>query len=201
MPGRRHTQRAKKGERRAQLLEHARQLIATKGYGAVAPQQITEAAGTTPAVFARNFADMPDVAAGIVTEMHKRLIANASDREGPSESLHDLNALVERFQAEMKLPASPVHVVHLLLAEPAPDLRADLQTAFEPIAAGLAEQIRAGQQEGVFRRTLDPQHAAWELLRALFGQALFRDIEPAADRDNPQLTLDCLLHGLLKTDV
>ncbi|MFL5342597.1 MAG: TetR/AcrR family transcriptional regulator, partial [Gemmataceae bacterium] len=62
MPQRRTSKRAKKGERRQQLLDQARELFARHGYAAVTPEQIAQAAGTTPAVFARNFADMPAVA-------------------------------------------------------------------------------------------------------------------------------------------
>ncbi|MFL5342018.1 MAG: hypothetical protein ACJ8F7_17870, partial [Gemmataceae bacterium] len=109
-------------------------------------------------------------------------------------------ALVESFLAEMNQHTSLVRVVYHLLAEGPDEVRAVLPEAFEPSIAALAELIRAGQQEGVFRRSLDPQRAAWELLRSLFSLPLFQGIEPAVEGD-ALAGFDLLLHGLLKTDV
>jgi hypothetical protein len=64
--------------------------------------------------------------------------------------------------------------------------------------------VQAGQLAGVFRRSLDAQVAAWELLQAVLGYALIgpRDATPAGrDGDGTPPALDSLLHGLLKVDV
>ncbi len=200
MPQRRKSRRAGKGERRRQLLDRARELFARHGYAAVTPAQIAEAAGTTPAVFARNFAGMPAVAAGLVADMHAWLFADPTVAYPANESLGKLHALVELFLAEMKQPSSLVRVVYRMLAEAPDEVRAVLPEAFEPSIAALGELIRAGQQEGVFRRPLDPQQAAWELLRSLFSLPLFQEVEPAGEGD-ALAGFDLLLHGLLKTDV
>ena len=201
MPERETSNRPKKGERRRQLLDHARTLFARHGYAAVTAEQIAAAAGTTPAVFARNFSALPAVATALVADMHAWMFADPTVAYPANEALGKLHALVESFQADMKHATSLVRVVYRLLVEAPADVQAVLPAAFEPSVAALAELIRAGQQEGVFRRTLDPQRAAWELLRAPFSLPLFQGVEPAAAADNPLAGIDCLLHGLLKTDV
>ena len=70
----------------------------------------------------------------------------------------------------------------------------------EALLAGI---ITEGQQSGVFRRSLDPRVGAWEIMQTTLG---FRLTEPLGvplygESDYPARAVDCLLHGLLKTDV
>jgi hypothetical protein len=67
----------------------------------------------------------------------------------------------------------------------------------------LAQVIDEGQQSGVFRRSLDPRVGAWELIRTALGYTLTLPlgIPLYAEPDYLARALECLLHGLLKTDV
>jgi hypothetical protein len=67
----------------------------------------------------------------------------------------------------------------------------------------LADIIRAGQQTGVFRRSLDPRVGAWELIRSGLGYTLTLPlgIPLYQEPDYIAHAVECLLHGLLKTDI
>ena len=67
----------------------------------------------------------------------------------------------------------------------------------------LSSIISEGQQAGVFRRSLDPRIGAWELIRGALGYTLILplDIPLFAEPDHLPRAIDCMLQGLLKTDV
>ena len=91
------------------------------------------------------------------------------------------------------------------LAEAAdPELTEAIGAGLGRTADALVGLIREGQRAGMVRRGVDPTRAAWEWVRWLFGGLLLKptDAGPApADDDLPPQPADCLLHGLLKTDV
>lgn len=185
-------------ERRRRLLDHGCALLVRQGYTATSFEQIAAAAGLTPSSAGRAFADLPAILQAVIDEFHERLF----DHPPQSHALGQLQALVESFQADAGTTNSPTRVLLTLFAERAADARKTAAQALIPTAESLAELIRSGQHEGVFRRTLDPQQAAWELLRAMFGQALLKGVEPPSPVDPEHLSgFDVLLHGLLKTDI
>src|SRR4029078_12795319 len=83
-----------------------------------------------------------------------------------------------------------------------PDSRAELHAMLLECTEPLVQLLHPGQHAGVFRRSLDAQVAAWELLQGVLGYALIgpRDV-PAAGAGEPAAAFDSLLHGLLKVDV
>ncbi len=200
MPAKRRSTRAKKPSRRQQLLEHARALIARQGFAATNLEQIAEAAGVKPSIVTRSFKDKPGLVFAVAREFGDRLIANPTDM---AESLAKLNGIVEAIRKDLRQPASPSRVLLRMLAEAPDKVVPAIDDALEPGFSNLATLIQAGQAEGVFRRTLDPRHTAWELLRSLFGLALLDGLEPApiTDPDHPPTALECMFQGLLKTDV
>lgn len=175
-------------------------MFARQGYAATTLEQIAEAAGIKPSMLARSFKNKTAVVRGIAEEFAERVLAISADLPEPTAKL---NVFVETFRKEMRLPASPSRVLLQLLAEAPAEIIPDVIEALEPGLTNLAGLIQSGQLEGVFRRSLDPRHTAWELLRSLFGLALLDGLEPAplTDPDHPPVALECLLQGLLKTDV
>lgn len=200
MPDRRPTTRAKKGERRRQWLEQAFALFVRQGYAATTLDQIAGAAAVKPSVLARSFKTKASLVRGVAEAFGERVLAIPQDVPEP---MAKLNVFVESFRREMRLPASPGRVLLRLLAEAPAEVVPAINDALEPGLTNLAGLIQTGQQAGVFRRSLEPRHTAWELLRSLFGLALLDGLEPAplTDPDHPPAALECLLQGLLKTDV
>lgn len=193
--------RAAKGERRRRILEVARPLFAANGFLGVTPQLLAETVGLKPSVLARVFPEIASVLAGIAAELSESLFPATETVEHSDEPLHKLNSLFERFRKEAKAKASPVRVALRVLGEPG--AAEAMRDGLTETAARVADLVRDGQQKGVFRRSLDAQGASWELLRTMFGRALLEPVlpQPVGEEEHPAAEIDCLLHGLLKTDV
>ena len=114
-----------------------------------------------------------------------------------------LQALLDGYTAAARKPTVGFQVLLRALVEiDDADRRAELTAVLLECTEPLVRLLQAGQQAGVFRRSLDAQVAAWELLQSVLGYALTgpRDAAPAGEGE-PVPPFDTLLHGLLKTDV
>jgi AcrR family transcriptional regulator len=195
--------RVTKAERRRQILAAARPLFRTRGFAGITLEAVAESAGVKLASVQKHFPTTADLFAGLYADFHAA--AFPAELTGPgADSLQFWLGLPERFDKVAKTYRDVVALVLRGLAE-AGD--ADLTTAIGNSLGRTAEElvglIRKGQAAGVVRRTIDPTRAAWEWVRWLFGGLLLKptDAEPAPDDDLPPQPADCLLHGLLKTDV
>ncbi len=190
-------------ERRRQILAAARSLFRSRGYDQTTPEAVAEAAGVKVVTVTKHFPTKPDLFAGLYEELHAA--AFTEPEEGPgADALPFWLALPARFEKAAKTYRDVVGLVLNGLAEASdPDLTAAIGAGLSRTADALVELIRAGQRAGVVRRSIDPARAAWEWVRWLFGGLLLKptDAEPAPDDDLPPQPADCLLHGLLKTDV
>lgn len=191
----------RKGERKRQLLARARVLLTAEGLSAVTPERLAVAAEVTPGVVGRYFDSRPALLRAVLADVLPTLLpaAGASD-DDPQGRLH---RLLESYFAAARGEPEGLRVVLRALVEAADDeTRAQLRDGLQAAAGPLAALIRDGQQAGVFRRSLDAEAAAGELLRALLGYALVGPLDlPPPAADNPTQPVECLLHGLLKTDV
>jgi AcrR family transcriptional regulator len=195
--------RLKKSERRQLVIEHARELFARQGYAATTMSQLAESSGLTPSALSKLFADRAAVLCGLVEEFQSGLATIWDSVPADVDWAEKLQALLRTFRTGIRSQAGPVRVLLKLLAEGDSEARVAMAEAFAPTIQAMAELVRGGQGAGVFRRTLDAEQAAWEILRALFGLALLDRVEPVSptDPDHPSFGIECLLHGLLKTDV
>src|SRR5262245_11721875 len=67
--GQKASPRLKKGERRRQLMAHARQLFASLGYPETTIEKVAEAAGVSPSVVTRHFPARLALLQGLVDEL------------------------------------------------------------------------------------------------------------------------------------
>jgi AcrR family transcriptional regulator len=189
----------RKGERKKQLLAHAKALIAAGGFGAVTPERLAEAAGITPARLARHFPDTASLVRGVLDDLRVGTLpkpdSTAADPAG------QLQALLENYLEAVRKPSVGFKVLLRALVElNHADSRAELTAVLLENTEPLVQLLQAGQHSGVFRR-LDAQVAAWELLQTMLGYALTGPRDMPADQADSALPFDTLLHGLLKTDV
>src|SRR4051794_18622932 len=196
----------RKGERKRQLLAHARALLTADGLSAVTPERVAVAAGVTPGVVGRYFDGPPALLRAVLADVLPKLLPvpeSAAEGEAGDDPQGRLQRLLEAYFAAARGEPEGLRVVLRALVEAADDeTRTQLRDGFQAAAAPLAELIRGGQQAGVFRRSLDADAAAGELLRALLGYALVAPLDlPPPAADNPAQPVEYLLHGLLKTDV
>lgn len=190
-------------ERRRQILVAARGLFRTRGYAETSPEAVAEAAGVKPSSVQKHFPAKTDLFAGLYAEFHAA--AFTPPEAGPgADAMPFWLGLPTRFDKVAKAYRDVVGLVLRGLAEATdPDLTVAIGAGLGRTAEALVGLIRTGQAAGVVRRSIDPTRAAWEWVRWLFGGLLLKpaDAEPAPDDDLPPQPADCLLHGLLKTDV
>jgi AcrR family transcriptional regulator len=199
----------RKGERKRQVLAQAKALIAAQGFRATTLGQLAEAAGNTPGRLGRYFASHADLVRAVVNDLRSDTFpppapeSDAADAPEPPDPAAQLQALLDRYLAAARQPTVGFRVLLRALVElDDPDVRAELHAVLLESTEPLVRLLQTGQQAGVFRRFLDAQVAAWELLQAVLGYALIgpRDVPAGGDAEPPP-PLDSLLHGLLKVDV
>jgi AcrR family transcriptional regulator len=199
------TTRLTKGERKRQLVAHAKQLFVTLGYHATTTEKIAAAAGVTEPVLYRHF----DSKKALFREVLEEVRAATLDRwNAETASLTDplarLHAIADMYLGSTREHALEFRVMHRALVEIDDEETVALLRAFYlDSEALLARIIAEGQQSGVFRRSLDPRIGAWELIRTALGYTLTLPlgIPLLAEPDYLPRAIDCLLHCLLKTDV
>jgi AcrR family transcriptional regulator len=189
----------RKGERKRQLLTAAKALIAAHGFAAATPERLAEEAGVTAALVARYFADRGALIHAVLDALRSETFPTPDVL--PPDPAGQLQALLDAYVTAAREPSVGFRVllrglVELTDADHRAELTAHLLEWTEP----LIRLFQAGQQSGVFRRSLDAQVAAWELVQAVLGYALTGPRDVPADGE-PAPPFDALLHGLLKTDV
>ncbi len=192
--------RMRKGERKRQLLAQAKALVADEGFAAATPDRLAAAAGVTPGRLARYFPDGPALVRAVLADLRSDTFPTPNPTA--PDPAGQLQALLDAYLAAARGPAVGFRVLLRALVElDDADHRAELHAVLLECTEPLVRLLQAGQRAGVFRRSLDAQVAAWELLQAVLGYALIgpRDVPAAADEPDPPF--DALLHGLLKTDV
>jgi AcrR family transcriptional regulator len=196
----------RKGERKRQLLAATKALIAADGFAAATPERVAEAAGVTPALVARYFADREALLHAVLGDLRAGTFPTAAEDPAapgtpPPDPVGQLQALLDGYLAAAREPSVGFRVLLRGLVELTDaDRRAELTAVLLEWTEPLVRLFQAGQQAGVFRRSLDAQVAAWELVQAVLGYALTGPRDVPAEGE-PMPPFDALLHGLLKTDV
>ena len=197
--------RMRKADRKRQLLEHAKQLFVTLGYQNTTTEKIARAAGVSEPVLYRHFESKKALFLEVLQEIREatlnRWYAETADLTDPLAKLHKISDL---YLGTTREHALEFHIMHRTLIDTNDEeIAAFLRSFYLDSEALLAEVISAGQQAGVFRRSLDPRVGAWELIRTALGYTLTLPlgIPLYQEPDYIPRAIDCLLQCLLKTDV
>jgi AcrR family transcriptional regulator len=194
----------RKGERKRQVLARARALVAEQGFPATTLDHLAKAAGLTPAQIHRYFPTHAALVQAVVNDLRADTFPPPEPlANGTPDAAAQLQAWLDRSIAAAREPTVGFRVLFRALVElDDADSRAELHAMLLECSEPLVQLLHAGQHAGVFRRALDAQVAAWELLQAVLGYALIgpRDI-PSVEAGEPASPFDGLLHGLLKVDV
>jgi AcrR family transcriptional regulator len=192
----------RKGERKRHLLAEARALVAAEGFAAVTPERLAKAAGVTPGRLARHFADGVAIIRGVIDGLRAETFPTLDPDSAPSDPAGRLQALLDTWLTAAREPSVGFRVLLRGLVEPTDaDRRAELTGVLLESTEPLVRLLHEGQQAGVFRRSLDPQVAAWEIVQAVLGYALIGPRDVPSTEGEPPPALETLLQGLLKTDV
>jgi TetR/AcrR family transcriptional regulator len=197
--------RLTRGERKRQLLTHAKQLFATLGYHATTTEKIAAAAGVTEPILYRHFDSKKALFMEVLEEVRSATLRRwHAETAGVSDPLAKLHAIADSYLGTTRRHAVEFRTLHRALVETDDEeVVALLRSFYLDSEVLLARVIAEGQQSGVFRRSLDPRVGAWELIRTALGYTLTLPLGvPLYDEpDYLPRAIDCLLHCLLKTDV
>jgi AcrR family transcriptional regulator len=197
--------RMRKSERRRQLMSAAIQKFATAGYAGTSTVQIAEAAGVSEALFARYFDSKAALLVAILAEVRTASVDRwRSEIAALGDPLAQLHAVAGFFLKVVGDYSLTFELIHRLLLDGADDAVMQMLRAFYlDLEALLAGIIAQGQQSGVFRRSLDPRVAAWQMIDTAVGYKMTQPLNAPvfAEPDYVPRAIDCLLDCLLKTDV
>jgi AcrR family transcriptional regulator len=193
----------RKGERKRQLLAQAKQLFVTLGYPGTTIEQVAAAAGVKTSILLRHFDSKLALLREVIEEMREATLRRwQTETASLTDPLARLHAIIDLYLSSTGVHAVEWRIVHRALLETEESWPL-LRSFYLESEALLAALIVEGQQSGVFRRSLDPRVAAWELIRTALSYTLTLPLglPVYAEPDYVPRAIDCLLHGLLKTDV
>lgn len=195
----------RKAERKRQLLAHAKQLFVTLGYQNTTTEKIAGAAGVTEPVLYRHFESKKALFLEVLKEIREATLHRwRNDSALKTDPLSQLHAIVDMYLGSTRERALEFRIMHRTLVEiDDEEIVASLRSFYLDSEALLADIIRAGQQAGVFRLSLDPRVAAWELIRGALAYTLTLPLGIPLYQEPDYLprAIECMLHCLLKTDV
>jgi AcrR family transcriptional regulator len=207
-PQRRRTEgatRLRKGERRRQLLAHAKHLFVSLGYHATTTEKIATAAGVSEPVLYRHFDSKKALFLEVLAEVRaatlERWNAETSHLSDPLAKLHAISEIYLGTTREHALEFSVMH--RALLETDDHEVLEMIRGFYLESEQLLATVIAEGQQTGVFRRSLDPRVGAWELIRTALGYTLTLPLHLPIYEEPDYLAraIECMLNCLVKTDV
>jgi AcrR family transcriptional regulator len=195
----------RKAERKRQLLAHAKQLFVTFGYHDTTTEKIARAAGVSEPVLYRHFESKKALFLEVLLEIRQATLERwHAETAHLTDPLAKLHAIADLYLGSTREHALEFRIMHRTLIETDDEeIAASLRAFYLDSEALLAEVISAGQQAGVFRRSLDPRVGAWELIRTALGYTLTMPLRIPLYEEPDYLSraIDCLLHCLEKTDV
>src|SRR5438132_1613817 len=197
--------RMRKADRKRQLLAHAKQLFVTHGYQDTTTEKIAGAAGVSEPVLYRHFPSKKALFLEVLHEIRQATLERwHAETAGLTDPLAKLHAIADMYLGSTREHALELRIMHRTLVETDDEeIVAFLRSFYLDSEMLLAQVISAGQQAGVFRRSLDPRVGAWELIRTALGYTLTLPlgIPLYEEPDYLPRAIECLLHCLLKTDV
>jgi AcrR family transcriptional regulator len=197
--------RMRKAERKRQLLAHAKQLFLTYGYHATTTEKIARTAGVSEPVLYRHFDSKKALFLEVLQEIRQATLERwHAETATLTDPLAKLHAIADMYLGSTREHALEFRIMHRTLIETDDEeIAASLRSFYLDSESLLAQVICAGQQTGVFRRSLDPRVGAWELIRTALGYTLTMPLRIPLyeEADYIPRAIECLLHCLEKTDV
>jgi len=166
--------RLKAAQRRVQLIEVATKLFARSGFDATTTAAIADAAGVTEPILYRHFKSKQEMFVAIVRDVsdatinHWRHIISAV-----SDPPEQLRMICDEMPAHMKRFANEYHVLHGALSTSRDKkVVAVMREHYDQIEKFFMDIIIEGQKIGGFRRDINAQSAAWQLITTGIGYAM-----------------------------
>ncbi|MCS6852261.1 MAG: TetR/AcrR family transcriptional regulator [Gemmataceae bacterium] len=197
--------RLRSQEQRPLVLRRAQEVLSQCGYRDTTWARVAEAAGVSETTVSRMFKTKAGLVRAILEELATATVRRwRGEMALMSDPLGKWHAAADFCTTAAREHAETLRLLYRVYHEADdPDVTAAVQGLGQEVEDLLADIIREGQQAGVFRLSLDPRVAAWELVHATIGRAVTATLPvPVVQSETYAAQAhDCALHGLLKTDV
>jgi AcrR family transcriptional regulator len=174
---------AKRDERRAQLVQAAREIFGEKGYHEATVDDITKRAGVAKGTFYLYFAEKKEIYYDLVRSFFQRIIDIGSSVAVEVNTIGEFYARIEKASLRLFTTFAEHHAVaRLAYRESAsldPTLEKMLRDFYRQMALLEAENIRVGIRLGVFR-AVDPIVCAYAHIGMIERVALGLLREPSS---------------------
>ena len=181
-----------RGIRRDQILDAAEQVVSDKGWAETTFADLCQAAGVSNGTLTHSFKNKDEILLALwerCAERHSRLITSLLTADTPVERAHAdiVRAVRDKSGAEKRLFLLVLH--YLAEATGDRELAGRMAEHFTTTRALSAERLRAAQERGEVRASIDPETAAallqWVGIGVSLGLAT-GVIDPAAADELPE---------------
>lgn len=179
-----------KENRREAILQAALDCLAKYGLAGTSMRTIAEAVGLTKGGLYPYFENKEAILAAVV----ERYVAQQAELLAPREGMNpadQLSAFMESFMLaglDPKVAAMQRGFIDLWTsAGDVPAVRASIEHRFAAFRGAIAALVRRGQEEGAFRRDIEPDHVAGLILAARDGM-VFQHVKLRATIPLAELT-------------
>ncbi len=173
------SKRLNAADRRRQLLQVAKKLFAEKGYKMTTTANIAKAAKVTEPILYRHFKSKKNLFLEVINEIRRETLDQwrkmAEESDNPLEALR---MIARSFQAAKQTHGLEYRVTHRALAEVNDREIAEMLRAFySDEAECFTEIIEKGQRVGQFRADVNPEMAAWSMIRQALAYSLTEPLD------------------------
>lgn len=190
--------RLKAPQRRSQLVDIATKLFAKSGYDATTTASIAEAAGVTEPVLYRHFASKQELFVAIVRKMSQDTLREWEDVLGAiDDPAEQVRKIAVEFPGNLKRLEDAYHVLHGALSNSRDrKVQAVIRDHYDAFEKFFVSVIRKGQERGVFRKDIDSNMIAWQLINLGLGYALIALNLGRFNHFSVEDSIDFILQGL-----
>ncbi len=191
--------RLKAPQRKEQLLDVATKLFARFGYEATTTASIAQAAGVTEPILYRHFQNKQELFVAIVRAVSDQTMRHWQELVGhTSDPEEQFRLIAGEFPRHIAQLADQYHVLHGALATLGSDrkVRAVIKEHYAQIEKFFVKLVLAGQKSGVFRKDLNPQVFAWQLIMTGIGYAMIALNLSQFDESLIRSAIDTVMRGL-----
>jgi len=190
--------RLKAAQRREQLIDVATKLFALGGFDATTTAAIASAAGVTEPILYRHFKSKQELFVAIVEEVSNATMDHWRELiAAESEPREQLRMICDALPPHIKRFEDEYHVLHGALSMSRDKkVLAVIREHYEQIEKFFMDIIQHGQKLGSFRRDINAQSAAWQLITTGIGYAMISLNLQNLDKQMINEMISAILRGL-----
>lgn len=152
--------------RKRQIIDRAREVFATQGYGRVGTADLAKAAGISEPALYRHFTGKKELFVATIRATGPRLLKIweeiSVEYDDPLEALWAIGVY---YYDHLESHATNMKLQFRALSEAEdPDIRAALRENFEAFVRFVTDTLDEGKARGIVRRDIDSRMVAWQFL-------------------------------------